>query len=66
MIMFQTGSYDIMSLINTLIFLTLMFFIFTGLNQRFQMALWIRNIRNYLLRIEKIAADARKQCIEAL
>ena len=65
--MFPTGgSSDIISLINTLVFLVLMFFIFTGLNQKFQMALWIRNIRNYLLKIEKIAADARKQCVESL
>ncbi|OYT60884.1 MAG: hypothetical protein B6U75_00735 [Desulfurococcales archaeon ex4484_217_1] len=43
-----------------------MLLIFTGLNQRMQMMLWIRNIKIRLVRIERLAKDARKKVLDLL
>ncbi|MCD6114196.1 MAG: DUF1512 domain-containing protein [Thermoprotei archaeon] len=43
-----------------------MFLVFTGLNQRIQMYLWIRNIKVQLDKIERLAKNAKARVIEVL
>jgi len=60
------GGSDFSTLINTIVFLAFMILLFTGLNQKFQMMLWIRNIKNYMVKIKVFAMESREKTIELL
>lgn len=57
---------DFTAIINTLVFLAFMLLLFTGLNQKFQMMIWIRNIKNRLRVLKAMHSEAYEKTIELL
>jgi len=57
---------DLLSLLNSIIFLVFMILLFTGLNQKIQMMIWVKNIRKYLSRIEVMAKEAKVKSVETI
>ena len=57
---------DLTAMLNTLIFLVFMLLLFTGLNQKFQTMIWVRNIRNKMALIKRLHTEAYDKTVELL